>query len=129
MTAKELALKSYELFKIGDMEGLKALCHDNYTMTLNGMHVLSGTYHGADSFIQDLLANIPVALPNFSLEIVDSFGSADGAKVFTILNAKADGLKAVFGHYMRSEDGKIVEFIAFDDSQKMAHAMNAVVLT
>ena len=127
MTAQEIALKSYELFKNGDMEGIKALCHDDYTMTLNGMHVLSGTYHGADSFIQDLLANIPAALPNFSLEVIDSFGSEDGSKAFTILNATADGLKAVFGHYMRCKDGKLVEFIAFDDSQKMAHAMQAVV--
>ena len=127
MTAQEIALKSYELFKNGDMAGIKALCHDDYTMTLNGMHVLSGTYYGADSFIQDLLANIPAALPNFSLEVIDSFGSEDGSKAFTILDAKADGLKAVFGHYMRCEDGKLIEFIAFDDSQKMAHAMQAVV--
>ena len=27
-------------------------------------------------------------------------------------------MKGLFGHYMRCEDGKIVEFIAFDDSQK-----------
>ena len=109
------------------MEGLKALCHDNYTMTLNGMHKLSGTYHGADSFIQNMLAHIPAAFPNFSLEVIDSFGSEDGTKAFTILDAQADGLKAVFGHYMRCEDGKLIEFIAFDDSQKMAHAMQAVV--
>ena len=110
MTAQEVALQSYQLFKNGDIEGLKALCHDDYTMTLNGMHRLSGTYHGADSFVKDLLANIPAALPNFSLKVVDSFGS-----------------EGLFGHYMRCEDGKIVEFIAFDDSQKMAHAMQAVI--
>ena len=96
-------------------------------MTLNGMHRLSGTYHGADSFVQDLLANIPAALPNFSLKVVDSFGSEDGTKAFVILDAEADGLKGLFGHYMRCEDGKIVEFFAFDDSQKMAHAMQAVI--
>ena len=125
MTAQEIALKSYELFKNGDMAGIKALCHDDYTMTLNGMHVLSGTYHGADSFIQDMLANIPAALPNFSLEVIDSFGSEDGSKAFTILDAKADGLKAVFGHYTHRQDCKLTEFIALDDSQKIAHAMQA----
>ena len=46
MTA-QVALQSYQLFKNGDIEGLKALCHDDYTMTLNGMHRLSGTYRGA----------------------------------------------------------------------------------
>ena len=127
MTAQEVALQSYQLFKNGDIEGLKALCHHDYTMTLNGMHRLSGTYRGADSFVQDLLANIPAALPNFSLKVVDSFGSEDGTKAFVIVDAEADGLKGLFGHYMRCEDGKIVEFIAFDDSQKMAHAMQAVI--
>ena len=125
MTAQEIALKGYELFKNGDMAGIKALCHDDSTITMNGMHVLSGTYHGADSFIQDLLANIPAAWPNFALEVIDSFGSEDGSKAFTILDAKADGLKAVFGHYMRCEDGKIIKAIFFDDSQKAAHAMPA----
>ena len=127
MTAQEVALQSYQLFKNGDIEGLKALCHDDYTMTLNGMHRLSGTYHGADSFVQDLLANIPASLPNFSLKVIDSFGSEDGTKAFVIVDAEADGLKGLFGHYMRCEDDKIVEFIAFDDSQKMAHAMQAVI--
>ena len=93
MTAQEVALQSYQLFKNGDIEGLKALCHDDYTMTLNGMHRLSGTYRGADSFVQDLLANIPAALPGFSLKVVDSFGSEDGTKAFVIVDAEADGLK------------------------------------
>ena len=44
-----------------------------------------------------------------------------------MVDAEAEGLKGLFGHYMRCEDGKIVEFIAFDDSQKMAHAMRAVI--
>jgi len=33
MTAQEVALQSYQLFKNGDIEGLKALYHDDYTRT------------------------------------------------------------------------------------------------
>ena len=71
------------------------------------------------------MAKIPQALPNFNLEVLTSF--SDGSRVFVHARATADGLDAYFGHYAVVEEGKIREFHVFDDSQKVAHAMKAVI--
>ena len=71
------------------------------------------------------LVNIPKALPNFSLTVLNSFASGDD--VFIHVHATADDLDFQGGHYMKIKDGKVFRWIGFDDSQKMAHAMKAVI--
>ena len=46
-----------------------------------------------------------------------------GNYVFVQCDATADALQAEFLHMWKVEDGKVVEFFAYDDSQKMAAAM------
>ena len=125
MDAHETVLKAYKYFGEADMENLATLYHDDYVFYMNGMHRLSGQYHGFGDWASNCLAKIPQALPNFNLEVLTSF--SDGSRVFVHARATADGLDAYFGHYAVVEDGKIKEFHVFDDSQKVAHAMKAVI--
>ena len=125
MNAHETVLKAYEYFGEGNMEKLATLYHEDYVFYMNGMHRLSGTYNGFEDWAKNCLAKIPQVLPNFNLEILTSF--SDGSRVFVHARSKADGLDAYFGHYALVEDGKIKEFHVFDDSQKIAHAMKAVI--
>ena len=125
MDAHETVLKAYKFFSEADMENLATLYHDDYVFYMNGMHRLSGQYHGFGDWASNCLAKIPQALPNFNLEVLTSF--SDGSRVFVHARATADGLDAYFGHYAVVEDGKIKEFHVFDDSQKVAHAMKAVI--
>ena len=125
MDAHETVLKAYKYFGEADMENLATLYHDDYVFYMNGMHRLSGQYHGFGDWASNCLAKIPQALPNFNLEVLTSF--SDGSRVFVHARAKADGLDAYFGHYAVVEEGKIKEFHVFDDSQKVAHAMKAVI--
>ena len=117
--------KENKYFGEADMENLATLYHDDYVFYMNGMHRLSGEYRGFGDWASNCLAKIPQALPNFNLEVLTSF--SDGSRVFVHARATADGLDAYFGHYAVVEDGKIKEFHVFDDSQKVAHAMKAVI--
>ena len=62
--------------------------------------------------------------PNFKLEFVNMF--EDDGNVFTILKMTADGLEALSCHHAVIRNEKYAEFYIFDDTQKMASAMNVV---
>ena len=92
------------------------------TVTINGMHKLSGTYNGIKEFV-GVLALIPSHYDNFSVTVANMI--SEGDQVATQLDASADGMEAKFGHFHKIEEGEIKEFWIYDDSQKMAHAMKA----
>tara|TARA_B100000900_G_scaffold256813_1_gene218853 strand:- start:222 stop:593 length:372 start_codon:yes stop_codon:yes gene_type:complete len=123
MTPKEVVQKGYDCFASGDMETFVKLFHEDCTVTINGMHKLSGTCNGINEFM-GLIALIPSHYDNFSLTVECMI--SEGDHVATQLNASANGLEAKFGHFHKIEGGKIKEFWAYDDSQKMAHAMKAI---
>lgn len=123
MTSKEVVQKGYDCFASGDMETFVKLFHEDCTVTINGMHKFSGTCNGINEFMV-LLELIPSHYQNFSLTVTNMI--SEGDHVATQLNASADGMEAKFGHFHKIEGGKIKEFWAYDDSQKMAHAMKAV---
>ena len=123
MTPKQLVEKHYACFRIGDMEAFAALYHDDITVVMNGMHILSGTHQGLDAWLR-LLPMTADRYQNFTVTPVNMI--AEGDQVFTQIHASADGLDANFGHFHKIVDGKIKEFWIYDDSQKMAHAMKAV---
>lgn len=53
---------------------------------------------------------------------------AEGHKVFTKVNAKADGMDTIFGHYAEySEEGKLIHFMTFDDTLSMFNAMRSTI--
>ena len=123
MTPKEVIQKVYDCFATGDMETLASFYHEDCTISINGMHKLSGTYNSIGEFM-NILALIPSHYDNFSLTVVNMI--SEGDHVATQLDASADGMVARFGHFHKIEAGKIKEFWVCDDSQKMAHAMKAV---
>ena len=71
-----------------------------------------------------VLALIPSHYDNFSATVTNMI--SEGDQVATQLDASADGIEAKFGHFQKIEGDKIKEFWIYDDSQKMAHAMEAV---
>ena len=97
--------------------------HENYVGTINGLMEMSGEYHGFPAFLEGVLAKIPAHWPNFNLTPIGII--YEGNTVFVKLKPTADDLDAVFGHLWEVEDGKVVSFHAFDDTQKLASASKA----
>jgi len=125
MTPKEVVQKNYECFTTGDMTTFRTLYAENAIIKVNGIHKLSGTYHGPDNWMS-ALSQVPQLYDEFKIELVNII--AEGDHVFAMLHATAVGsgkMTADFGHFYKIENGKIAEFHIFDDSQKMAATMNA----
>ena len=123
MNYKEIAQKGYDLFNSGDMETFfNEFVDDNITWTFPGdRHPLSGTHKGKEAMM-DQMAKIPGLWDNFSVEA--EFMIAEGNKVFTKCNAKADGMDTIFGHYAEyTDEGKLKYFLTFDDTLSMFNAM------
>ena len=124
MTPKEIVQKSYEAFGSGDMEALASLSHEDMVVKVNGMMSISGQYNGFQDFLQNMLARLPVLFTNFKVEPKQMF--AEDGNVFTLCDLSGDGFAFTGCHYTVVEDEKVKEFHIFDDTQKLAHAMNAV---
>ena len=125
MTPKEVVQKNYECFSTGDMVTFRTLYAENAVVKVNGIHKLSGTYHGPDNWM-GVLSQMPNLFDEFKIDVVSII--AEGNHVFAMLNATAMGsgkMTADFGHFYRIENGKIAEFHIFDDSQKIAATMHA----
>ena len=125
MTPKEVVQKNYECFTTGDMTTFRTLYAENAIVKVNGIHKLSGAYHGPDNWMS-ALSQVPQLYDEFKIELVNII--AEGDHVFAMLHATAVGsgkMTADFGHFYKIENGKIAEFHIFDDSQKMAATMNA----
>ena len=123
MNAKELSQKGYDLFNAGDMESFfNDLVDDNIIWTFPGdKHPLSGTHKGKQAMMTEM-SKIPGLWDNFKVE--PEFMIAEGNKVFTKVNAKADAMDTIFGHYAEySEEGKLIHFMTFDDTLSMFNAM------
>ena len=123
MNYKEISQKGYNLFNAGDMETFfNDFVDDNITWTFPGdKHPLSGTHKGKQAMMEQM-AKIPGLWYNFSVEA--EFMIAEGNKVFTKCNAKADGMDTIFGHYAEyTDEGKLKYFLTFDDTLSMFNAM------
>ena len=122
MNAKQVVAKTYELFGNGEMEAWIETIDENVVFTLPGdEHPLSGIYKGKQAMLE-VFAKIPETWDNFKVE--PEFMIAEGNKVFTKVNAKADGMDTIFGHYAEySDEGKLIHFMTFDDTLSMFNAM------
>ena len=116
MTPKEIVLGGYQCFAEGDMEALGKI------FKINGNHELSGEYHGFDDFLANFLAQIPIKFPNFNLDILNV--TAEDDRVHVRVHYTADNLDSESMHCFVVKDGLETEFDVFDDSQKMAAALN-----
>ena len=122
MTPKEIGLGGYQSFAEGDMEALGKIFHKDALIKVNGNHELSGEYHGFDDFLANFLAQIPIKFPNFNLDILNV--TAEDDRVHVRVHYTADNLDAQSVHMFVVKDGLETEFDIFDDSQKMASALN-----
>ena len=123
MTPKELVLSGYKSFAEGDMESLGKIYHKDALVKVNGDHELSGEYRRFDDFLVNFLAQIPTKFPNFSLNILNV--TAEDDRVHVNVHYTAGNLDAQSVHMFVVKDGLETEFHVFDDSQKMAMALNA----
>ena len=122
MTPKEIVMGGYQSFADGDMEGLGKIYHRDALIRVNGNHELSGEYHGFDDFLTNFLAQIPIRFPNFNLDIVNVTAEYD--RVHVRVHYTADNLDAESMHVFVVKGGLETEFNIFDDSQKLADALN-----
>ena len=121
MTPKEIVLGGYQLFAEGDIGGLEKIFHENAIIQVNGSHKRSGKYKGFADWRDNFLVHLPNDYPNFNLEIQHLVAEDDRVHVF--VKYTADNLNANGVHMFLLEGGLEKEFIIFDDSQKMAAAL------
>ena len=122
MTPKEIVMGGYQSFADSDMEGLGKIYHKDALIRVNGNHALSGEYHGFDDFLTNFLAQIPIRFPNFNLDILNV--TAEDDRVHVRVHLIADNLDVESMHCFVVKEGLETEFDIFDDSQKVAAALN-----
>ena len=123
MNVKDITQRAYDLFNAGDIETFfNEIVDDNITWIFPGdKHPLSGTHKGKQA-MAEAMSKIPGLWHNFTVK--PEFMIAEGNKVFTKANAKADGMDTIFGHYSEiNDEGKLINFITFDDTLSMVNAM------
>ena len=116
-----LVVKAYETFSTGDTAGWAALHADDLTFTINGQLPMSGVHNGTQAVIDDVFGEIPRLWPQFQLDIVNI--DVSGNNVYVLLNMTAEDLDTQALHMFKVEDGQIVSFVAFDDTDSMRQAM------
>ena len=121
MENKNIVLSGYQAFSEGDLDSLSKIFHEEAVITVNGDHKRSGNYKGFADWRDKFLAHLPNDYPNFNLEIQHLVAEDDRVHVF--VKYTADNLNANGVHMFLLEGGLQKEFIIFDDSQKMAAAL------
>ena len=125
MNVKEITQRAYDLFNNGDIETFfNEIVDDNITWIFPGdKHPLSGTHRGKQAMMM-AMSKIPDLWNDFTVE--PEFIIAEGNKVFTKVNAKAEGMDTIFGHYSELNDqGKVINFMTFDDTLSMVNAIKS----
>lgn len=121
MTPKEIVLGGYQSFAEGDLESLANIFHENASISVNGNHKRSGEYKGFTDWRDNFLLHLTTDYPNFDLEILHVV--AEGDRVHVFVKYTADNLDSNGVHMFLVEDGLQTEFMIFDDTQKMAAAL------
>jgi len=121
MENKDIVLSGYQAFSEGDLDSLSKIFHEEAVITVNGDHKRSGNYKGFADWRDKFLVHLPNDYPNFNLEIQHLVAEDDRVHVF--VKYTADNLNANGVHMFLLEGGLEKEFIIFDDSQKMAAAL------
>ena len=121
MENKDIVLSGYQAFSEGDLDSLSKIFHEEALITVNGDHKRSGNYKGFADWRDNFLVHLPNDYPNFNLEIQHLVAEDDRVHVF--VKYTADNLNANGVHMFLLEGGLEKEFLIFDDSQKMAAAL------
>ena len=121
MENKDIVLSGYQAFSEGDLDSLSKIFHEEAVITVNGDHKRSGNYQGFADWRDNFLVHLPNDYPNFNLEIQHLVAEDDRVHVF--VKYTADNLNSNGVHMFLLEGGLEKEFIIFDDSQKMAAAL------
>ena len=122
MGNKDIVLSGYQAFSEGDLDSLSKIFHEEAVITVNGDHKRSGNYKGFADWRDNFLVHLPNDYPNFNLEIQHLVAEDDRVHVF--VKYTADNLNANGVHMFLLEGGLEKEFVIFDDSQKMATALD-----
>ena len=122
MGNKDIVLSGYQAFSEGDLDSLIKIFHEEAVITVNGDHKRSGNYKGFADWRDNFLVHLPNDYPNFNLEIQHLVAEDDRVHVF--VKYTADNLNANGVHMFLLEGGLEKEFVIFDDSQKMATALD-----
>ena len=122
MENKDIVLSGYQAFSEGDLDSLSKIFHEEAVITVNGDHKRSGNYKGFADWRDNFLVHLPNDYPNFNLEIQHLVAEDDRVHVF--VKYTADNLNAHGVHMFLLEGGLETEFVIFDDSQKMAAALD-----
>ena len=84
----KIVLGGYNYSAEGDIESLSKLYHPECKIIINGIHALSGTYIGFQSFVENVLAKLDKVWPGFNLDIEKVVSNETDVCVFVNITAK-----------------------------------------
>jgi ketosteroid isomerase-like protein len=91
--------KAVDCFVKGDVEGLRELLTDDFTLHVPGSNQLSGDYKGKDGFLNDFIGKVmSLTGGQFALEPHDMLGSDEHAVGVYTIKATRDGNQIEWRH-------------------------------
>ncbi len=117
----------YQAFATGDIPGLLQSFDENIEWTEAEGFPYGGTYRGANAIVENVFMKLGgewegfSAVPNDFLDAGDNIvalGNYSGK-----YNATGKSMKVPFAHVWTLRDGKIVKFVQYTDTLKVAEAL------
>ena len=120
MTNLEVVRSIYGAFASGDMEKMASLFADEWVGTVPDGMPNSGTFHGAQEFIENFLSTFPEVWPDFYLEPISFYDAGD--TIFLHHRITAGGKTTEGIHMLVVREGKAVKWTPFDDTAALIAA-------
>ena len=127
MSTADLVNKTYACFQSGDIPGLMESYSDNIEFIIKGGANVpfAGTYHGKEAlmgFFQKLGETVEFTKFDLVELVVDGNTAAGFVDTSSTVRASGKSMASLIVHRMHVEDGKIVRFEDFPDTQEMHEA-------
>lgn len=125
MSTAEVVKKSYACFQSGDIPGLMETYSDNIEFIIKGNATVpyAGTYHGKEAlmgFFQKLDETIEFSKFDLIELVVGDNNAAGFVDMSATVRANGKSMTSLIVHRIHVENGKIVRFEDFPDTQ-IAH--------
>jgi ketosteroid isomerase-like protein len=127
MENKQIIENGYKCFATGDIPGLLETFDENIEWKEAEGFPYGGTYTGVNAIVENVFMKLGSEWEGFSAvpdEILDA-----GDKIVALgnysgkFNASGKSMKVPFAHVWTLRDGKIVKFVQYTDTLKVAEAL------
>ena len=125
-TNLEIVESAYEGFNSGDIESVLATFHDDIEWTVLEGSRYGGSYHGPDAVAEEVFAGTATDYEGFQATPHRYVGGGDTIVVLGELAGTVrdtgEEMKVPFAHVCDLEDGKLVRFTDYHDTEMLGRA-------